>query len=63
MERYKVVHSQSKNAWNIVGTIAGGKYKIARCPYDQIDGSEEYNTREKYNCLINANVMCAALNK
>lgn len=29
----KVVHSQSKHAWNIVGTTLGGKYKIARVPY------------------------------
>ena len=29
----KVVHSQSKNAWNVVNTELGGKYKIARIPY------------------------------
>lgn len=29
----KVVHSQTKAAWNIVCTTLGGKYKIARFPY------------------------------
>jgi hypothetical protein len=29
----KVVHSQSKSAWNVVGTKWGGKYKIAIVPY------------------------------
>jgi len=29
----KVVHSESKPAWNVVGTNIGKKYKIARVPY------------------------------
>lgn len=29
----KVVHSQTKSAWNVIGTNIGGKYKIARVPY------------------------------
>lgn len=29
----KVTHSDSKDAWNVVGTIPGCKYKIARVPY------------------------------
>lgn len=29
----KVVHSQTKSAWNVIGTIFGSKYKIARIPY------------------------------
>ena len=29
----KVVHSQSKSAWNVVGTELGGNYKITRVPY------------------------------
>lgn len=32
--RTKVVHSETKPAWNIVGTEWGGKYKIARFPYE-----------------------------
>ena len=29
----RVVHSQSKAAWNIVGVQLGRKYKVARVPY------------------------------
>ena len=29
----KVVHSQTKAAWNIVGTTPGLTYKLARIPY------------------------------
>ena len=46
----KVVHSQSKNAWNIVGEELGGKYKIARIPYSQ-SGDEILDTRDKYEAL------------
>ena len=30
----KVVHSQTKSAYNVVGTSLGNKYKIARIPYE-----------------------------
>ena len=29
----RVVHSQSKSAWNVIGTTLGAKHKIARVPY------------------------------
>lgn len=29
----KVIHSESKSAWNIIGTTLGAKHKIARVPY------------------------------
>ncbi len=29
----KVVHSQSKDAWNVISAKLGSKYKIARIPY------------------------------
>ena len=29
----KVVHSQTKSAWNVVGTTLSGKFKVARVPY------------------------------
>lgn len=29
----KVIHSESKSAWNVVGDRPGMKYKIARVPY------------------------------
>jgi hypothetical protein len=51
----KVVHSESNDAWNVVGTKWGGKYKIARCPYivDRTMGeySEIINTKEKAEAL------------
>ena len=46
----KVVHSQSKNAWNVVGEELGGKYKIARIPYEQSD-NDILNTRWKHEAL------------
>jgi len=36
----KVSHSESKDAWNVIGTSLGRKYKIARIPYLVIDGKE-----------------------
>lgn len=42
----KVVHSQSKPAWNVVGTKLGRKYKIARCPYVPSDTDELMHARE-----------------
>lgn len=51
----KVIHSESKNAWNVAGTKLGGKYKIARCPYvvDNTLGeySTQINAREKVEAL------------
>lgn len=38
----KVVHSQSKPAWNVVGTNVGLKYKIARIPY--YDSTDQHVT-------------------
>ena len=46
----KVVHSQSKLAWNIIGQELGGKYKIARIPYQQCD-REILNTKLKHEAL------------
>ena len=31
--KWEVKHSNSKTAYNVVGTALGEKYKIARCPY------------------------------
>ena len=46
----KVVHSQSKNAWNVVSEEWSGKYKIARIPYNQFD-NDILNTRWKHEAL------------
>lgn len=46
----RVVHSQTKSAWNIVGKNLGGKYKIARIPYIalQEDDLTEGNRKEAF---------------
>ena len=48
--RTKAVHSQSKLAWNVIGTELGLKYKIARVPYEQCD-NDILNTRWKHEAL------------
>lgn len=50
----KVKHSESKHAWNVVGTSLGGKYKIARVSYIIYDDNEISNTREKAEALEHA---------
>lgn len=47
----KVVHSQSKPAWNVIGIEIGKRHKIARVPYNDLgdeilsfkDNSEAFN--------------------
>lgn len=46
----QVVHSKSKQAFNVIGTELGRKYKIARCPYIKT-GDEIIDTREKAEAL------------
>ena len=62
--RTKVKHSKSKNAWNVIGDVPGGKYKIARVPYNQLESedSEAYNTREKAEALEHASFICFCFN-
>ena len=50
----KIKHSESKNAWNIIGTRPGAKYKIARVPYLKVDDSEILTTRNKAKALKHA---------
>jgi len=50
----EVKHSQSKNAWNVVGTDLGGKYKIARVPYEVVEGSDILTTQNKAEALEHA---------
>ena len=49
----KVIHSQTKQSWNIIGTNLGGKYKIARVPY-LIIGDELHDCLEKSEALNHA---------
>lgn len=66
----KVVHSQTKPAWNVVGTILGGKYKVARVPYVCCDDENvtNRNRAEAFEhamfisiCFCNSNAICEIL--
>lgn len=47
MAKWKLQHSKSKPAWNIVGNQLGGRYKIAQFPYlAESNYSEEWNNKE-----------------
>jgi hypothetical protein len=57
----KVVHSQSKSSWNIVGTDLAGKFKIARIPYN-VTGNEIIDTKEKSEALLHAEFISKCFN-
>ena len=57
----KVVHSQSKPAWNIVGTTLGGKFKIARIPY-VVTTDEDVNLINKAEAVDHANFISECFN-
>lgn len=58
----KIKHSDSKNAWNIVGTKLGTKYKIARVPYLIIEGDEIMTEIQKSEALRHAKFICFCFN-
>lgn len=49
----RVAHSESKSAWNVIGTDLGSKYKIARCPY-MVTDDDILNEREKKEAFEHA---------
>ena len=51
--RTKVVHSESKTAWNVVGEELGKKHKRARIPYHLCD-NDIIDTRQKHEALEHA---------
>lgn len=58
---WKVQHSQSKTAYNVVGTVLGGKYKVARCPYIKDETlSDAFNQREEQEAKADARLIAAA---
>lgn len=59
----RVVHSESKTAWNVLGTRLGGKYKIARVPYNILEGNEIVTTRNKAEALEHAEFISRAFNE
>lgn len=62
--KVKIKHSESKKAWNIIGTMPGEKYKIARIPYHEENGEgwEMYNTRQKAEALKHAEFIVFCFN-
>lgn len=64
MERIltKVVHSESKSAWNVVGVNMGTKHKVARCPYVKCD-NEILLMHFKSEALEHAEFISDAFNK
>lgn len=58
----KVVHSQTKSAWNVVGTILGNKYKIARVPYIVADDFEELTEKFRKEAFEHAEFISYCFN-
>ena len=53
--KWRIKHSQTKEAFNIIGSIAGEKFKIARCPYiNQPNLSKQWNKKEKQEAKADA---------
>lgn len=46
----QIKHSHSKSAWNIVGTMLGDTYKLARIPYN-VCGNESLDEKERGRAL------------
>lgn len=59
--QWKIKHSLSNYSFNIVGSVFGGKYKIARIPYPYDNNfPKELNEREKLEAEANAKLIAAA---
>ena len=66
----RVIHSQTKSAWNVVGTMPGSKYKIARVPYVciSIEKGSDIQRAEAFehatfisHCFNNSDYICGDL--
>ena len=57
----KVIHSESKTAWNVVNTRVGGTYKLARVPYT-ICNTGSIDERERKRALNIARYISECLN-
>lgn len=58
----EVKHSRSKNAWNILGTKLGAKYKIAIVPYVSLGHCEIQDTKNKAEALEHAELISFCFN-
>lgn len=59
----KVIHSESKSAWNIVGTRMGDKHKIARVPYYTAPDDAELTRRNKEEAYEHAAFISQSFNR
>lgn len=57
----KVVHSQTKSAWNVIGENLGGKYKIARVPYVCVE-NENVTDRNRIEAFEHATFISYCFN-
>ena len=57
----KVIHSETKTAWNVVGISLGAKYKIARVPY-LVAHIEEMNVKWKQEAFEHAEFISGCFN-
>jgi len=57
----RVVHSETKNAYNIICKKLGSKYKICRVPY-YVSDNEVLTEREKQEAFEHANFISFCFN-
>lgn len=59
----QVVHSMSKNSWNVIGVSLGQKYKVAQVPYYHKLESDEAKEIAEYIsfCFNNSEKICNQL--
>lgn len=58
----KIVHSESKPAWNIIGAKLGGKYKIASVPYVPSESTEDIDSN-RHKAFEHAKFISRCFNK
>lgn len=58
----EVRHSDSKDAWNVVGKSLGSKYKIARVPYLVVEGDMLATEIERSTALKHAKFISFCFN-
>lgn len=58
----KVKHSESKNAWNVIATSLGRKYKITRIPYLRIPGNKVLSDIRKTEAFEHAEFISFCFN-
>lgn len=62
-QEYEVKHSETKSAWNIVGTRISEKYKIARLPYVADDNFPQITTSNRKLAFDTATFLAKCLNE